>query len=179
MEVGKHILRLYKQFAANGRLKRISGETGEIEMREFAGSDITSDDLVFDVENETINSQSVRQSLAEELVKLGVLTGEDGRMSDVNRMKILEIMGFGNWENALSDKELHAKRAEKENTELKEKTPEVADTDDHNIHIAEHTRYLISNDVDEKTQEKLSEHIRRHRVYARLKNEADTINNNI
>ncbi|MDY4655974.1 MAG: hypothetical protein SO386_07125 [Eubacteriales bacterium] len=179
MEVGKHILRLYKQFAANGRLKRISGETGEIEMREFAGSDITSDDLVFDVENETVNSQSVRQSLAEELVKLGVLTGEDGRMSDVNRMKILEIMGFGNWENALSDKELHAKRAEKENTELKEKTPEVADTDDHNIHIAEHTRYLISNDVDEKMQEKLSEHIRRHRVYARLKNEADTINNNI
>ncbi|MGN1042023.1 MAG: hypothetical protein ACI4SK_00915, partial [Christensenellales bacterium] len=100
MEVGKHILRLYKQFALDGRLKRISGETGEIEMKRFACGDITSDDLVFDVENETVSSESVRRNLAEEIIKLGILNGEDGRISDVNRMKILEIMGFGNWETA-------------------------------------------------------------------------------
>lgn len=175
MEVGKQILRLYKQFAGVGRLSRISGETGEIEMKKFVASDITSDDLVFDVANETIYSESVKRNLAEEIIRLGILTDENGKISDSNRMKIMEIMGFGNWENALSAKELHLKRAEKENMEIGVSAPETEDTDDHDIHIDAHTRYLIEGKVKGKEREILSEHIRQHRVFARLKKEADSI----
>lgn len=178
MEAGKQILRLYKQFASEGRLRRISADGGEIEMKEFFASDITSDDLVFDVENETVSSESVRRSIAEELVRIGVLTGSDGRISDSDRIKILEIMGFGNWQNALTDQELHQKRAEQENLDIKDKAPEILDTDDHNIHIDTHTRYLIS-EADDKERDKIVAHIREHRVYARLKKEADELNKNI
>jgi len=177
MEIGKHILRLYKQFAGERRLMKISGATGEIEMRKFAASDITADDLAFEVENERVTNESIRRGLAEELIKMGVLTDSDGKIKDSDKLKIMEIMGFGNWENALSEKELHARRAEKENENLKVKAPEVEDTDDHNIHIETHTRYLIEGEPQGEERKVLSEHIRRHRVFARLKKEADEINN--
>ncbi len=178
MEVGKHILRLYKQFATDGRLKRISGENGEIEMKRFVRNDVTSDDLIFDVENETVSSESVRRSIAEELIRLGILTDESGQMSDYNKMKVLEIMGFGNWQNALSEKELHQKRAEMENEKIAVENPEVSDMDDHSIHIDTHVRFAIENKTDEITRRKINDHVRQHRVYDRLKKEADALNGN-
>ncbi len=177
-EVGKHVLRLYRQFATTKRLKRVSGDNGEIEMKSFCGSQITSDDLVFDVENETVDSAANRKSMAEQLLKMGLLFGEDGKLSETSRLKLLEIMGFGNWENALSTEELHTKKAIRENLNVKDTNPEVSETDNHKLHIGEHTRYLISaeSDLNEKDKERLSEHVRTHRVYLRLENEAENIN---
>lgn len=179
-EVGRQILRLYRQFAGTKRLKRISGENGEIEMRSFTGSDITSDDLVFDVENETVGGIANRKSMAEQILKLGLLYDENGRLSETNRLKMLELMGFGNWENALHTDELHVKRATRENQEIKNRAPEIEETDDHNLHIEEHTRYLISaeNELNDGERAALGEHIRMHRVYKRLSEEADRLNQN-
>lgn len=179
-EVGKQILRLYRQFASTKRLKRISGENGEIEMRSFTGNDITSDDLVFDVENETVGSAASRKTMAEELLQMGLLNDENGKLSEQSKVKLLEIMGFGNWETALNTDELHLKKAARENMEAAKKAPVIEDIDNHNLHIEEHTRYLISaeNDLTESDREALREHIRQHRVYFRLSKEADLINQN-
>ena len=177
-KVGKHILRLYRQFATAKRLKRISGENGEIEMRKFSGSEITSDDLIFDVENETVGSAANRKAIAEELYKMGVFFDENGKLSDVNKQRIMEIMGFGNWESAQKLEDLHVKRAERENQELNEKVPEAEDTDNHSLHVAEHIRYLIGSEKELTDIEKkrLCEHIRTHRVFDRLTKVADSMN---
>lgn len=174
--VGKKILHLYRSFAKNRRLARISGENGEIELKSFVGSDITSDDLCFDVENESVGSSTVRKSMVEELYKLGVFFGEDGKLSNVSRQKILEIMGFGNWENALDEKDLHQKKAEKENEQATKTELDPDENDDHDLHVATHVRYLISTDLDEKAENNLKDHIRRHRKYASLLREAEKLN---
>ena len=149
-------------------------------MKSFTANDITGDDIVFDVESETVDSITTRKAMAEDLLRLGVFNDENGKISDTARLKLLEIMGFGNWENALSTKELHVKKADRENINLKKKAPEIQDTDDHSLHIEEHIRYLISeeNDLSQQDRKTLSEHIRRHRVYLRLTNEADALNQN-
>lgn len=177
-KVGKHILRLYRQFATVKRLKRISGENGEIEMRKFSGSEITSDDLVFDVENETVGSAANRKAVAEELYKMGVFFDENGRLNEVNKQRIMEIMGFGNWESAQKLEDLHVKRAEKENEKFACGVPEVDETDDHALHIAEHIRYLIGSEkeISDEEKKRVGEHIRTHRVYDRLTKEADRLN---
>lgn len=179
-ELGRQVLRLYKQFASDLRLKRICGENGETELKSFNANDITGDDIVFDVESETVDSVTTRKAMAEDLLRLGVFNDENGKITDTARLKLLEIMGFGNWENALSTKELHVKRAAKENIDIKDKAPEIQDTDDHSLHIEEHIRYMISeeNDLSEQDRKTLSEHIRRHRVYLRLTDEADRLNQN-
>lgn len=174
-KVGQHILRLYRQFATTKRLKRISGENGEIERLSFSGSDITSDDLVFDTENELNDTPANRKNMAIELLKLGLLTDENGNISPMTKNKILEIMGFGNWETARCLDDLHIKKASKENQKVSEnKDIEVDESDKHSLHIEEHIRCLIGNEfkISDKQKDKLNEHIKTHRQYERLTRQA-------
>jgi hypothetical protein len=174
-KVGQHILRLYRQFATTKRLKRISGENGEIERLSFSGSDITSDDLVFDTENELNDTPANRKNMAIELLKLGLLTDENGNISPMTKNKILEIMGFGNWETARCLDDLHIKKASKENQKVSEnKDIEVNESDKHSLHIEEHIRCLIGNEfkISDKQKDKLNEHIKTHRQYERLTRQA-------
>jgi hypothetical protein len=172
-KVGQHILRLYRQFATTKRLKRIAGDNGEIEMQYFSNSCITSDDLVFDTENELSDTPASRKNMAVELLKLGLLFDENGKLSDASKNKVLEILGFGNWESARSADELHIKKAQKENTQIN--AAEVEEIDNHGLHIEEHTRHLISQEEDAALRQKLLEHIRMHKKYQRLQKEADEL----
>lgn len=180
-EAGRHILRLYKQFAATGRLKRIAGDDGEMETACFSGSDITSDDLVFDVENESAGSSAYRIKMAEELIKLGILSDDEGKIDRKGKLKLLEIMGLGNWQNAKSGEEAHMRRASRENFEIEVRAPEIEDIDDHNIHIGTHTDFLVSEygKLSAEAKERLNSHIREHKVYRRLVNDAENADENI
>lgn len=169
-ELGKQILRLYKQFAIGRRLKRIAGENGEVEMFYFTASDISCDDLVFDTENELIETPSNRKTMVLELLKLGLLTDENGKFSSRTKTKILEILGFGNWENSRDIDELHLKKAMRENQRLcaEQILPDMIDN--HLIHIEEHVKYILSSEFDLKPEikEKYTEHINRHRQFIEM-----------
>ena len=175
-EVAKKVLDLYRKYAKNKRLARISGENGQIELRSFTGSDITSDDIRFDVENESVGSAAARQNLVEELLRIGIFRDEDGRLSDANRIKILEIMGFGNWENVLNERELHLQKAEKENDDMKKSEVAVDENDAHDLHVTAHVKRLITLDGKDAQAERLRAHIRRHKQLGALVREADKLN---
>nr|MDD4315924.1 hypothetical protein [Clostridia bacterium] len=177
-KIGQHILRLYRQFATTKRLKRIAGDNGEIERLCFSNSDITSDDLVFDTENELSDTPASRKSMAVELLKLGLLSDENGRLTDGAKSKVLEILGFGNWESARSADELHIKKARKESAAMANGGGyEPEETDNHALHIEEHTRFIISSEtpVNDNKRQKILDHIRLHKKYQRLQKEADAI----
>ncbi len=166
-ESGKHILRLYKQFAKSRRLRSISGENGELEMLYFGASDLTSDDLVFDTENELIETPSSRKNMVLELMNLGLLTDENGRYSERTKCKILETFGFGNWENSRDIADLHLKKAQRENRAFGEREIIPDSFDDHEIHIEEHTKFMLSPefDMDGKMKETIAAHVNKHREF--------------
>ncbi|HKL74323.1 MAG TPA: hypothetical protein VJ903_05460 [Clostridia bacterium] len=176
-EVGQHILRLYKQFATTKRLARVAGDNGIMEKVSFISSDITSDDLVFDLTNELSDTLSSRKNTATEIYKMGLLSDESGKLSDTSRVKLMEMMGLGNWESAVNIEELHKKKAMKENDNAEKDKPIIADYDNHKVHICEHTRFLISgeNKLSENNKKALSTHIREHYKYKRLLKEAETL----
>lgn len=177
-ETGKHILRLYKQFANSERLIRITGEDGGIEQAAFENSLITSDDLVFDIDNELTDTLSSRKTIVSELFQMGLLNDENGKIKDSSRIKILEMMGLGNWESSLDTEELHMNRAKKENGECEKRQVEAADYDNHEIHITAHTAYLVSEGecLTLKHKENLKKHLKMHRTYLRLEKEAEALN---
>ncbi|MFA6866657.1 MAG: hypothetical protein WCR54_03985, partial [Clostridia bacterium] len=179
-DVGKHILRLYKQFATTKRLVRIAGENGSMEQVAFQNSLITSDDLVFDMDNELVNTLSNRKSMVTELLKMGLLHDENGKLKDSSRVKLLEMMGLGNWESAVDMEELHTKKASYENEELKYAVPKIQDYDNHQIHIDTHTSFLIkkNNNLSDTQKTQLAKHIRTHRQFLRLSKEAEQLQNN-
>ena len=50
--MAQQIIRLFKQFSSCERLMKTAGETGKVELFYFKSSDLSSDDVTFDTENE-------------------------------------------------------------------------------------------------------------------------------
>ena len=170
-EVARKILRLYKQFVDSERLIRISGENGTVEVVAFKGSRLTSEDIVMESNSEMVETPATRKNMVLELLKYGLLSDENGKISNRNRAKIVEMLGFGNWEASRSREELHVRKAATENLDMSdEKKCEVEAVDDHELHIEEHTACLVSgrDTLSDKSRKIINEHIRRHKVIARL-----------
>ncbi len=172
-DVAKHILRLYKQFATTPRLGRLSNDEGGVDLFYFINNDISSEDITFETENEIGETLAQKRSMIFELLNAGLLNDEDGKMSNSTRHKVLELLGFGIWENSVDLKALQIKFADKENLSLisNPKSVEVTEIDDHNLHINEHIGFMLTKEFEEylhKTpaiKDKFINHIRMHKTY--------------
>ncbi|HAJ77706.1 MAG TPA: hypothetical protein DCO89_01380 [Clostridiales bacterium] len=144
-EIGGQVLRLYKQFASAKRLGKIVDDNGEIELFYWNNSDISSDDVVLDTSSEIAETLSQKRNMIFELLNAGLLSDENGNISSITKQKILEMIGFGVWQDGNNITDLHAKKAGRENIEmLSQKEVSVLSVDDDDIHIKEHTAFLLS-----------------------------------
>ena len=142
-KLSKYILRLYKQFVTNSKLMRFVDSQKGAEIFYFKGSDIGSDDVVFETENQLTDTPATRRTMLFDLLNAGILYNKDGKLTESAKAKILSMMGFGNWDNAQDITQLHIDRAQNENVDIANAT--ILPVDDHNLHIEEHTRFVISN----------------------------------
>ena len=164
--IAKCILRLYKQFVSQQKLMRFCDGQNSAEVFYFTGSEIGSDDVVFETENELSDTPATRRSMLFDLLNAGILSDNEGKLSQSVKTKILGLMGFGNWESAQDITQLHIARAERENTDIN--CAEVLPVDDHAVHVEEHTRFIISADidsVDRALRDKILTHIEKHKQF--------------
>lgn len=170
--VGAHILRLYKQFVTNKRVGRIiGGDNREVELFYFDSSNISSEDIVFETENELTETVAQRRSMVFELLNAGLLTDENGKLNNRMRSKVLELLGYGIWEQGQDMASLQRNKAQKENISCvnDKKQLEVQEIDDHEIHIVEHTAFLLTDTLSEdneqhlKLREMILNHISEHK----------------
>lgn len=166
--VAKQILRLYKEFSTFPRLVKIVGENGEMEAFYFKGSDISSDDVRFDAENESNDTISQRRNMIFSLLDKGLLEDENGKIPNSVKNKILENIGFGVWDNPVDLRELHAKKADYENQKMiAGQIQNIKEIDDHEIHISQHTAFMLrsiySGEFEEDVERMFLAHIQSHR----------------
>ncbi len=181
-EIGKHVIRLYRQFAKNTRIMRCIGEGKSVKLFYFNSSDLSSDDIVFDTENELTQTPAQKKTAVLEMLSSGLLTDESGRISSRTKIKVLEILGYGSLSNAQDLITLHTQKAEKENIELINGDLPVDELDDHGVHVEEHLRKLLSLD-NEKLGEneyklRIKKHVSMHKKLM-LKNNLNSITNDI
>lgn len=161
-DAGRQILHLYKQFASAKRLLRMTGSGGNTELFYFDASDISADDVQFETGYDRSGEQTREEILS--LLSLGLLKDENGRLSDETRNKVLDALGYGTFENARDISALHLKKAERENVMLAQCEVTADDYDDHELHITEHTRALLSGgERDAATKERILRHLESHR----------------
>lgn len=178
-EVARQMLRLYKQYSHGERIVRVGGENGRVEIARFRSSELQGDDVVMESDSEMVETPATRKNMVLELLKYGLLSDENGMISNRNRAKIVEMLGFGNWECSRNDEEVHIKKASLENYDMEiGKEQDVLEFDNHEIHIAEHSAFLVSGKdaLSDAVIEKLSAHIRRHRAMMAIEAEAERIN---
>lgn len=164
--LAKLSLRVIKQMVKGETLSKISDNKGNVEVFYWSASSLKAEDIVLDTLNELSDNLTGRRATAMELFKLGIFLNKDGKMDDRTRVKFLEIMGLGNFESGQDIAESHINRAKAEN--ITEKDLVVLEIDDHELHIAEHTRYILENDLTEDRVKKLLEHIRMHKTMEKV-----------
>ena len=179
-ETAKQMIRLFKQFATSTRLLRTAGEQGKVELYYFNSSDLGSDDVVFDTESELSYTPAQKKSAVNQLIDAGLLTDDTGKLSERTKSKLLEILGFGSIDNTLDIESLHINKADEENLSGFKKPIGVDEYDDHELHIAEHTRFLLSAESEgvrnnPETKENALEHLRAHKTMA-AENAAEQLN---
>ncbi len=169
-QIGKHLLRLYKQFANIPRLAKIVGENGMPEIFYFKSGDISSDDVQFETESEGADTLTQRRNMIYTLLDKGLLSDEEGKISQSVKSKILEMIGFGNWENSQDLDSLHIRRADNENIAMLDNGEvKVKSIDDHNLHINEHIAYMLSGEYEKNATEEVEKiflkHIEEHKKF--------------
>lgn len=167
--IAKHVLRLYKQFATLPRLIKIVGENGDLDVFYFRGSDISSDDVQFETEDENNDTLSQRRNMIFTLLDKGLLEDENGKISNSVKNKILENIGFGIWDSSIDLKDLHVKNADVENKKLRAgESVAVKAIDDHDLHLNQHIAYMLKEvyvgEVDLKVEKVMLAHIEAHKI---------------
>ncbi len=165
-EVGRHILRLYRQFAGTARLMTMTGENKKTQVHYFNAANLAVNDLQF--ESQDASTPEEKRATLLKLYEAGLLTDEEGKLTSENKNRILEAFGFGGYENAKDISALHRGKAVEENLELREGELLPDCYDEHDTHILEHTRFLLSAEFKnsrnkEDWKKKFLTHIEAHK----------------
>lgn len=163
-KIAYQILRLYKQYSNNIRLNKLTDGNGSLEMFYWTKNDISSDDILIDINNTLDETNNSKKEILLTLLDKGLFQDEKGYISNQTKEKILSSLGFDDWCSFDELNELHKKRAEKENLKLIELN-EPLDVDDDKIHIEQHTKFLISdnNSTNSEFITSLTQHIQKHK----------------
>ena len=166
---------MYKQYATTTRMGRIVGDDGELGLFYWDNTNITSDDVMLDTKSELGESIAQRRSMIFDLLNAGLLQDENGKLSNAMRLKVLQMLGFGVWEDALDNNSLQIESAKRENIAVvNNEKIEVLEIHDHDLHISAHTAFMLSGDFEKvckentKVKEKMLEHIREHKQFKKL-----------
>lgn len=175
--ISKQVLRLYRQFAKVPRVKRITGDNGDVEIASFCAGNIDSEDIVFDTISDIEDTLSARRAMVYDLLKLGLFADENGKLNASTKARLFEILGFGNWEDGRNNDEIHRKKALKENMELEKKDVPVDVYDDHALHIEEHVRACVSAKCvrNKEMRDRVANHIAKHSELARLSQDVENL----
>ena len=82
-------------------------------------------------------------------------------MSETQKHRFLEALGYGGWDSDIDLAQVHVSRAETEN--LKD-AYKINEFDDHELHADAHVKYLLSECPTGKKAERLKAHIKEHRA---------------
>jgi len=165
-EVGRQILRLYRQFAGTARLMTLTGENKRAQAYYFNAKNLSVNDIQF--ESQETSTPAEKKATLLRLFEAGVLTNDDGKLTAESKNRILEAFGFGSYENAKDISSLHIAKAGEENLDMKEADMQVDEYDDHDLHVSEHIRFLLSAEFKrsrnkEEIKKRFMAHIKAHK----------------
>ncbi|MCH5148891.1 MAG: hypothetical protein J1G05_06010 [Clostridiales bacterium] len=167
--IGRHILRIYRQFASDLRLMKYSGNN-TVNLICFKGSDISSDDVVFEADTDLNMTTAQKRTVIYDMLDRGLFADENGRIGVAAKNKILELLGYGSLANERDLSALNRARASEENLKMRTQEVEVKEYDDHQTHILEHTACLLSENLQNPVEQRIYGHVLKHKQLLNAQN---------
>ena len=151
VDSGKQWMRLFKQFSDFQRTLRTIGDNSLVDVIDYTGSELETEDIIIDGNSASIESPAQRKQTVFDLLSAGLFNDPDtGRMSKEGRLKIFEMINLGNWESGDDSDKLHYNKAERENKAMEAGNMAVAvPYDDHLIHISRHNSYRLTVEYEQ------------------------------
>lgn len=148
---GRMWLRLWRQFSNGPRIARVANR-GEVEVLEWTGSDLTSDDVLIEAGSSLAESPAQRRQMVFDILGAGLFADPDtGKLTREGRAKVLELIDMGHWETAEdTDYDLQSAKAKRQVDALKSgRLPVVAAFDDPIIHLQVLHRWMLTTEWEE------------------------------
>lgn len=165
IDVSKQIIRLYAQFSAGIRAIRYQDDNGKVKTVYADKRAVSSDDVYLESENELLYTARQKKEMIFKLYSSGILADEKGEMRTSVKEKVLSLLGYKELDYHKGLSRLQEEKAERENEKLVKNPVGVDEIDDHNIHIDEHERFVLSefDDLTEEQKGRFYEHVKVHR----------------
>ena len=162
-DIGRQLLRLYKQFASDVRLVKFTNADDSLSLYYFKGSDISSDDVCLATDSEANLTPAQMRTFIYDILEKGLLTDKEGKMTISAKNKVLELLGFKSLSGERDLSEINRSRAGGENLKMRTAEAEVKSYDDHETHITEHTAFLLSEELSADAEKRICAHIEIHK----------------
>ncbi len=166
LEISQQILRLYAQFLNGVKVIRSQDEFNKTKIF-YAGKDaFASDDVYLENENELIYTPTQKREIIFKLYESGLLLNEEGVLRPTVKEKVLALLGYKDLDGRKGVSGLQEEKAVSENAKLKNGYLAVEEIDDDQIHLDEHTRYVLSEyeQLSKKHKDNLMAHIKEHKA---------------
>ncbi len=162
--VGRMLLRLYRQFASNVRLIKMSGGNDALSCVSFKNSDITGDDVVLEADSDINMTPARRRAVIYDMIDKGLFSDESGKISPNLKGRLLKSLGYNGYTGGRDLDELHRQRCAEENDALKNgQSVEIHGYDDHKMHIEEHTAFLLTEKLTPEQEMRVCAHLNEHK----------------
>ena len=170
--IGRHILRIYRQFTTDLRLMKYAGNN-TVNVICFKGSDISSDDVVFEADTDLNMTAAQKRTVIYEMLDRGLFTGENGKIGVADKNRLLELLGYPSLAGERDLGALNRAKACEENLLMRTKEVEVKEYDDHSAHITEHTAYLLSDNLQAPAEQRIYGHVLKHKQLLKAQKNQD------
>lgn len=178
LEIARQVIRLYAQFAAGVRMIKIRDSFNKTRITYVDKSAVNSDDVYLENENELLYSHSQKKEMIFKLYQSGLLTDETGDLRPATKEKVLSLLGYKDLDYQKGVSEMQSEKAQKENERIRKREVHAEEVDDDEIHLDEHTRYILSeyDELNEEEKQRLFAHLKEHKD--RIKREKAAVKNN-
>ncbi len=165
LEIARQTIRLYVQFMAGVRAIKYTDSENKVKVLYAGRENFNSDEVYLESENELLYSNSQKKDMIFRLFNSGLLTDDEGRLRPATKEKVLSLLGYKDLDYQKGLSRLQEERALKENEIIKIKDKEIEVIDDDEIHIDEHTRYVLSEyqSLNEEQKQRFFAHIGAHK----------------
>ena len=144
LEIAKQVISLYSVFLVGVRAIKYKDGFDKIRICYIDKNKIDSEEIYIERENELLLTSMQKKDITFRLLETGLLNDEKGVMREEIKEKLLIMLGFKDLDYQKGLSTLQTEKAQYENTILREREIPIEEIDNHEIHLEEHTRYVLS-----------------------------------